>query len=554
MLVRFRKTAKPAIDPTLVGIPYLNQEALDLLSNCCTSKEYDMWMSLGPNWIQTIDTNLLKASRMPSSFQPIFSDGWAPVIGELELIGLVAPLPSPPVPHSSSSAVGSFDHHMGAQHEATILQPAAGDGQDRQHRSRHRHEGHSGARAARHPSAQATGYSAAMPLEAGDHSPPRVTRAARNGHLNRQHHLPLSRHLSEPAAAGYHEPSAHLYGGASYADPTIAASDAAELTSPYRSSREIYHRPRHQGAPPRPSNRSGSVERRPNLMRNVLPALGGGGGGRPLSHSKSSGNRLSDLHHPSNHHHHQYQAAGPPLPALIDEHRHAMTAHPSDRYAKASMAPPPSRPYTGGNSRKQRHLYESHDEPAAMMFAPAPEDDTSDYFNPDDPDELDMQPRGGAGLHEAMLLDLGPAQMDWFYELQSRGAMIVRVLFSRAANNDKELSVRRGELLEILDDSRKWWRARNIDLQVAHVPHTIVAPMQGYQTLDDLLANNPSHDGAAGEEPPATNFFASQHSSSAASSQHYARNPMMNHQHHHPSDEWIHAGRNPKNAGAFRYF
>lgn len=217
------------------------------------------------------------------------------------------------------------------------------------------------------------------------------------------------------------------------------------------------------------------------------------------------------------------------------------------------MAPPPSRPYTGGNSRKQRHLYESHDEPAAMMFAPAPEDDTSDYFNPDDPDELDMQPRGGAGLHEAMLLDLGPAQMDWFYELQSRGAMIVRVLFSRAANNDKELSVRRGELLEILDDSRKWWRARNIDLQVAHVPHTIVAPMQGYQTLDDLLANNPSHDGAAGEEPPATNFFASQHSSSAASSQHYARNPMMN-QHHHPSDEWIHAGRNPKNAGAFRYF
>lgn len=30
--------------------------------------------------------------------------------------------------------------------------------------------------------------------------------------------------------------------------------------------------------------------------------------------------------------------------------------------------------------------------------------------------------------------------------------------------------------LQILDDSRKWWKARNIRGQVAHVPHTIVTP------------------------------------------------------------------------------
>ncbi|XP_037812642.1 uncharacterized protein LOC119604231 isoform X1 [Lucilia sericata] len=64
----------------------------------------------------------------------------------------------------------------------------------------------------------------------------------------------------------------------------------------------------------------------------------------------------------------------------------------------------------------------------------------------------------------------------WLEELQAAGAKIVLVTYPRTANNDKELSVVRGEYLEILDDSRKWWKARNIRGQMAHVPHTIVTP------------------------------------------------------------------------------
>ncbi|KAM7341425.1 arouser isoform 2-T6 [Cochliomyia hominivorax] len=64
----------------------------------------------------------------------------------------------------------------------------------------------------------------------------------------------------------------------------------------------------------------------------------------------------------------------------------------------------------------------------------------------------------------------------WLDELQAAGAKIVLVTYPRTANNDKELSVVRGEYLEILDDSRKWWKARNIRGQIAHVPHTIVTP------------------------------------------------------------------------------
>uniref|UniRef100_A0A131XDG2 Putative epidermal growth factor receptor kinase substrate n=1 Tax=Hyalomma excavatum TaxID=257692 RepID=A0A131XDG2_9ACAR len=62
----------------------------------------------------------------------------------------------------------------------------------------------------------------------------------------------------------------------------------------------------------------------------------------------------------------------------------------------------------------------------------------------------------------------------WAEALRDQGAKIVQVVYPRTANNDKELTVVRGEFLEILDDSRKWWKTRNIRGQVGHVPHTIV--------------------------------------------------------------------------------
>lgn len=60
---------------------------------------------------------------------------------------------------------------------------------------------------------------------------------------------------------------------------------------------------------------------------------------------------------------------------------------------------------------------------------------------------------------------------------------MVRVTYPRTANNDKELTVVRGELLEVMDDTRKWWKARNSRNQMGHVPHTIVAP---YSPEDDI--------------------------------------------------------------------
>ncbi|XP_076177080.1 epidermal growth factor receptor kinase substrate 8 isoform X3 [Ptiloglossa arizonensis] len=83
------------------------------------------------------------------------------------------------------------------------------------------------------------------------------------------------------------------------------------------------------------------------------------------------------------------------------------------------------------------------------------------------------------------------AQEAWLDDLMTRHAKIVQVTYPRTANNDKELTVVRGEYLEILDDSRKWWKARNSRGQVAHVPHTIVTPHNPSHSTENDVFNNP---------------------------------------------------------------
>ncbi|XP_055949243.1 epidermal growth factor receptor kinase substrate 8-like isoform X2 [Argiope bruennichi] len=98
-------------------------------------------------------------------------------------------------------------------------------------------------------------------------------------------------------------------------------------------------------------------------------------------------------------------------------------------------------------------------------------------------------------------------QMQWLEDLKSRRAKIVQVVYPRTANNEKELTVIRGEILEVLDDSRKWWKARNMRGQVAHVPHTIVTP---YPALDDDVFNNPVYGSTVRSNRE--NYYSTEHS------------------------------------------
>merc|ERR1712012_1016749 len=69
-------------------------------------------------------------------------------------------------------------------------------------------------------------------------------------------------------------------------------------------------------------------------------------------------------------------------------------------------------------------------------------------------------------------------QRAWAEDLLNQGKGAVRVTYPRTANNEKELTVVRGEFLEVIDDSRKWWKTRNQQGEVGHVPHTIVNPYE----------------------------------------------------------------------------
>ena len=105
-------------------------------------------------------------------------------------------------------------------------------------------------------------------------------------------------------------------------------------------------------------------------------------------------------------------------------------------------------------------------------------------------DSIERGPRGAGGLG-------GPAgaieraQEAWLDDLLARRAKIVQVTYPRTANNDKELTVVRGEYLEILDDSRKWWKARNSRGLIAHVPNTIVTQYNPAISPDSDVFNNP---------------------------------------------------------------
>jgi epidermal growth factor receptor kinase substrate 8 len=81
---------------------------------------------------------------------------------------------------------------------------------------------------------------------------------------------------------------------------------------------------------------------------------------------------------------------------------------------------------------------------------------------------------------------IDPQTEAWLEELHARDAKIVQVTYPRTANNDKELTVVRGEFLEVLDDTRKWWKARNIRGRTAHVPHTIVTTYSYPDGRDDM--------------------------------------------------------------------
>ncbi|XP_068152776.1 epidermal growth factor receptor kinase substrate 8 isoform X2 [Drosophila tropicalis] len=79
----------------------------------------------------------------------------------------------------------------------------------------------------------------------------------------------------------------------------------------------------------------------------------------------------------------------------------------------------------------------------------------------------------------------------WLARLQSRNVKIAEVIFNKSGSNEKELNVTKGEYLEVIDDSRNWWKARNSYGNIGYVPNTVLTPYNfeiGARDTDSLAS------------------------------------------------------------------
>ncbi|XP_036363344.1 epidermal growth factor receptor kinase substrate 8 isoform X2 [Octopus sinensis] len=78
----------------------------------------------------------------------------------------------------------------------------------------------------------------------------------------------------------------------------------------------------------------------------------------------------------------------------------------------------------------------------------------------------------------------------FMHGLRERGVKCCEATHYREKKNGKELTVVKGEVLEILDDSRNWWKLKNSKGQVGHAPYTILSRQVPMTPIDNGYASN----------------------------------------------------------------
>uniref|UniRef100_A0A1I7YV53 SH3 domain-containing protein n=1 Tax=Steinernema glaseri TaxID=37863 RepID=A0A1I7YV53_9BILA len=90
-----------------------------------------------------------------------------------------------------------------------------------------------------------------------------------------------------------------------------------------------------------------------------------------------------------------------------------------------------------------------------------------------------------------------PRAQSYLDRLRERRAKVVQATYDRTAQNPKELTVSRGEYLEVLNDTKNWWECRNIHNRTGFVPHTILSLLPTPKDLppqqNDIVVNPPQH-------------------------------------------------------------
>ncbi|KAH9491472.1 hypothetical protein Btru_044926 [Bulinus truncatus] len=98
------------------------------------------------------------------------------------------------------------------------------------------------------------------------------------------------------------------------------------------------------------------------------------------------------------------------------------------------------------------------------------------------------------------VLQSGPASRQdennaYYEELRRMGdTTIYEAVHDRPGKNAKELTVQKGDILQVLDSSKNWWKLRNYKGQVGFAPYTILKQVSAdpHPVLDHILNSGPA--------------------------------------------------------------
>ena len=145
------------------------------------------------------------------------------------------------------------------------------------------------------------------------------------------------------------------------------------------------------------------------------------------------------------------------------------------------------------SAESQDESVESQDESAESQDESVDSEDESVESQDESAESQDESVDSEEDENDSSVILGDDEQQEWINDLQNRRCKMAQALYSRTANNEQELNVVRGEILEVIDDSRNWWNTKNSRGEFGYVPYTIMVGLSEFH-INDITYSNAESD------------------------------------------------------------